>query len=47
MDAIVHMIRCFDSDNVQNVNKTVDPIRDMEIIDTEIKLADLIQFKKD
>ena len=46
MDAIIHMIRCFDSDNIQNVNKTVDPIRDMEIIDTEIKLADLDSIQK-
>ena len=46
VDAIVHMIRCFDSDNIQNVNKTVDPIRDMEIIDTEIKLADLDSIQK-
>ena len=45
-DAIIHMIRCFDSDNIQNVNKTVDPIRDMEIIDTEIKLADLDSIQK-
>ena len=46
VDAIIHMIRCFDSDNIQNVNKTVDPIRDMEIIDTEIKLADLDSIQK-
>ena len=46
VDAIIHMIRCFDSGNIQNVNKTVDPIRDMEIIDTEIKLADLDSIQK-
>jgi len=46
VDAIIHMVRCFDSDNIQNVNKTVDPIRDMEIIETEIKLADLDSIQK-
>ena len=41
VDAIIHMIRCFDSDDIQNVNSTVDPIRDLEIIETEMMLADL------
>ena len=36
VDAIIHMIRCFDSDHIQNVNPTVDPIRDLEIIETEM-----------
>ena len=40
-DAIIHMIRCFDSDDIQNVNANVDPIRDIEIIETEMMLADL------
>ena len=40
-DAIIHMIRCFDSDDIQNVNENVDPIRDIEIIETEMMLADL------
>ena len=46
VDAIVHMIRCFDSDDIQNVNKNVDPIRDLEIIDTEMKLADIDSIQK-
>ena len=46
VDAIIHMIRCFDSDNVQNVNPNVDPVRDLEIIETEIKLADLESIQK-
>ena len=29
VDAIIHMIRCFDSDDIQNVNANVDPIRDL------------------
>jgi hypothetical protein len=46
VDAIIHMIRCFDSDDIQNVNPTVDPIRDLEIIETEMKLADLESIQK-
>ena len=46
VDAIIHMIRCFDSDDIQNVNKTVDPIRDLEIIETEMLLADLESIQK-
>ena len=45
-DAIIHMIRCFDSDDIQNVNPTVDPIRDLEIIETEMMLADLESIQK-
>ena len=46
VDAIIHMIRCFDSDDIQNVNPTVDPVRDLEIIETEMKLADLGSIQK-
>ena len=46
VDAIIHLLRCFDSDKIQNVNKSVDPIRDLEIIDTEMKLADLDSIQK-
>jgi len=46
VDAIIHMIRCFDSDNVKNVNPNIDPIRDLEIIETEMKLADLESIQK-
>ena len=46
VDAIIHMIRCFDSDNIQNVNPNIDPIRDLEIIETEMKLADLESIQK-
>ena len=46
VDAIIHMIRCFDSEDIQNVNTTVDPIRDIEIIETEMKLADLESIQK-
>ena len=46
VDAIIHMIRCFDSDDIQNVNPNVDPIRDLEIIETEMMLADLESIQK-
>ena len=40
-DAIIHVLRCFDDDNVVHVDGTVDPVRDKEIIDTELQLKDL------
>ena len=46
VDAVIHMIRCFDSDDIQNVNPNVDPIRDLEIIETEMMLADLESIQK-
>ncbi len=46
VDAIIHMIRCFDSDDIQNVNPDVDPIRDLEIIETEMMLADIESIQK-
>ena len=46
VDAIIHMIRCFDSNDIQNVNPNVDPVRDLEIIETEMMLADLESIQK-
>ena len=40
-DAILHVLRCFDDDNVTHVHNTVDPVRDKEIIDYELQLKDL------
>lgn len=40
-NAIIHVLRCFDDDNVIHVDGSVDPIRDKEIIDTELQLKDL------
>tara|TARA_B100001121_G_scaffold156776_1_gene137068 strand:- start:738 stop:1502 length:765 start_codon:yes stop_codon:yes gene_type:complete len=40
------MIRCFDSADIQNVNSSVDPIRDLEIIETEMMLSDLESIQK-
>lgn len=41
VDAIVHVVRCFDHDQIIHVEGTVDPIRDIEIIELELGLADL------
>ena len=46
VDAIIHMIRCFDSNDIQNINPNVDPVRDLEIIETEMRLADLESIEK-
>jgi len=40
-DAIIHVLRCFDDDNVTHVDGSVDPVRDKEIIDTELQIRDL------
>jgi ribosome-binding ATPase len=46
VDTIVHLTRCFDSEKILNVNKNVDPVRDIEIIETEILLSDLESLEK-
>ena len=40
-DAVVHVVRCFDDDNVIHVEGTTDPVRDMDTIDLELVMADL------
>ncbi len=40
-DAIIHVLRCFDDDNVTHVDGSVDPVRDKEIIDMELQIKDL------
>ncbi len=40
-DAIIHVLRCFDDDNITHVDGSIDPVRDKEIIDTELQLKDL------
>ena len=44
--AIAHVVRCFDDENVVHVNGSVDPVRDIEIIQTELALADLDNVEK-
>ena len=41
VDAIVHVLRCFEDPNVTHVEHTVDPLRDAETVDSELMLADL------
>ena len=45
-DMILHMVRCFDDGNVTHVEGSVDPVRDIEIIETELIFADLQQLEK-
>lgn len=40
-DAIIHVLRCFDDDNITHVDTTIDPVRDMGVIDVELQLKDL------
>ena len=46
VDAIIHLVRCFYSENIQHINKSIDPINDLETIKTEILLADINQIDK-
>jgi len=46
VDAIIHIVRCFDDDNVINVNETVEPSRDIEIIETELILKDMEMLER-
>src|SRR5258706_16104158 len=46
VDAIIHVIRCFDDDNVIHVDGSVNPVRDKEIIDAELQLKDLESVEK-
>ena len=45
-DAILHVLRCFDNDNIAHVDGTVDPVRDKETIDIELQLKDLDTTEK-
>jgi len=45
-DAIIHVLRCFDNDNIVHVETTIDPIRDKEIIDFELQIKDLETVEK-
>ena len=44
-DAIVHVVRCFNDENITHVDGSIDPIRDIETINTELALADLESIK--
>ena len=46
MDAIIHVVRCFESGDITHVEGSIDPIRDIEIINTELMLSDLESLEK-
>src|ERR671912_1580290 len=46
VDAIVHVLRCFEDDDIQHVANKVDPISDADVVETELMLADLDSLEK-
>ncbi len=46
VDAIVHVVRCFDDDDIIHVSGSVDPLRDIEVINLELALSDLEQIER-
>ena len=46
VDAVAHVVRCFEDDNITHVNGQIDPIRDIEIIETELLLSDIANLEK-
>jgi len=46
VDAIVHVLRCFEDDDIQHVSNRVDPIADAEVVETELMLSDLDSLEK-
>jgi len=46
VDAIIHVVRCFENDNIVHVDGKIDPINDKEVIDTELQIKDLEQVDK-
>lgn len=46
VDAIVHVLRCFENENITHVEGSIDPIRDAEIVETELMIADLESLEK-
>jgi len=46
VDAIIHVLRCFENDDIQHVDNKVDPIADAETVETELMLADLESLEK-
>ena len=46
VDAIIHLVRCFESENIQHVNNSINPVEDLETIKTEIALSDIENIQK-
>jgi ribosome-binding ATPase len=45
-DAIVHVVRCFEDTNIIHVDESIDPLRDVDVINLELILADIVQVEK-
>ena len=46
VEAVAHVVRCFEDDNITHVNGQIDPIKDIEIIETELLLSDIANLEK-
>lgn len=46
VDAVIHVLRCFEDSNITHVEEGIDPVRDAEIIETELMLADMESLEK-
>ncbi len=46
VDALIHVVRCFDDENIVHVDGSISPVRDVEVIETELMLADLASVEK-
>ena len=46
VDAVIHLVRCFENENIQHVNNKVNPVQDLETIKTEIALSDIETIQK-
>ena len=46
VDAIIHVLRCFEDDNITHVEGTIDPVRDAETVETELMIADMESLEK-
>ena len=46
VDAIIHVLRCFENDDITHVEGSIDPVRDADVVETELMLADLDSLEK-
>ena len=46
VDAIIHMVRCFEDKNITHVNNQISPLKDISVIETELLLSDLSKIDK-
>jgi ribosome-binding ATPase YchF (GTP1/OBG family) len=45
-DALIHVLRCFDNDNLPHIDGSVDPVRDMDTVDFELQVKDMESVEK-